>query len=409
MSLTFRAQAFGPLAKVEWTIPPGVSVVVGPNRVGKSTLLALPEFVRLAMFQSLNEAVKRVFDGPAYLRTFGLPSTSTGCVEISFDRWAWHVDISIAGGAVSQLCAETLRSDDELVLTRKFGAVDGECEGRSVHLGARSIPLVCGDHAHVEIGVDNVVSNMMGLIDNEAEFESKIFPLSSKALSAASWMALVMAQSQSYRTYKYEIQHVIKFGSVQSDGKELEPSAANVFPLLRNWRDNSDTEARFDFVISTLREAFPHVGKVDFEQAGQTVTLAIRDQRWPDRKVPISRESTGLVTALLQLCAVASAQKNGLVTIDELETSLHPHAIRVLIAAFRNWASEQNLRIVLATQSQTVLDQFHDDPGQIFVIEPGQETTPRALTDMFDPEYLSQFSLGDLFSHLEFGSNRETP
>ena len=40
-SLTLRAQAFGPLQKVEWTIPEGVSAIVGPNRVGKSTLLAV--------------------------------------------------------------------------------------------------------------------------------------------------------------------------------------------------------------------------------------------------------------------------------------------------------------------------------------------------------------------------------
>jgi predicted ATPase len=201
----------------------------------------------------------------------------------------------------------------------------------------------------------------------------------------------------------------MKFGAVQSSGLALERTGENVFPLLRNWRDNSDTEAKFDFVISTLREAFPHVSKVDFEQAGQTVTMAIRDRRWADRKLPISRESTGLVTALLQLCAVASCRPHSLVTIDELETSLHPHAIRVLIAAFRRWAKEYNLRIVLATQSETVLDQFHDDPGQIYVIEPGQEVTPRSLTEMFDGEYLNQFSLGDLFSHLEFGSNRESP
>ena len=207
MTLRLRAQAFGPLANVEWTIPPGVSAVVGPNRAGKSTLLALPEFIRIAMGESVNDAVKRVFDGPAYLRTFGLPSASScrvGAAWQSRDRWAWEIEISIAAGAIAPYCAERLEFGNEAVLT------------------------------------------------------------------------------------------------------------------------------------------------------------------------------TGLFTALLQLCAVASITQTGLVTIDELETSLHPHAIRVLIAAFRRWAKEHDLRIVLATQSETVLGQFHDNPENVFVIEPNQPTTPVA-------------------------------
>lgn len=402
MSLTFRAQAFGPLAKVEWTIPPGVSVVVGPNRVGKSTLLALPEFVRLAIWDSLNEAVKRIFGGPAYLRNFDLPSTSPCGVGISVEKYAWDIDIKLTAGALALFCAERLRFGDELVLTRQFGAADGECEGRSIYLGTRSIPAVCHAHEKNSGGEPLLAMPETGPDD----VDSKLLPYTVNALIAGVMLAAHATLSQSYRAYNYEIQHLTKFGSIQSDALGLDPSGANVFPLLRNWRDSSETEARFEFVLSTLREAFPHVAKIDFEQAGQTVTMAVRDHRWPNRKVPISRESTGLVTALLQLCAVASTEA-GLVTIDELETSLHPHAIRVLIAAFRRWAKDHDLRIVLATQSETVLDQFHDDPGQIFVIEPNQPSSPRALTDMFDAEYLSQFSLGDLFSHLEFGSNRE--
>ncbi|MCA9635856.1 MAG: ATP-binding protein [Myxococcales bacterium] len=96
-------------------------------------------------------------------------------------------------------------------------------------------------------------------------------------------------------------------------------------------------------------------------------------------------------------------------TIDEVETSLHPRAIRVLVEAARRRAASHNLRIVFATQSETVLDQFRDDPSQVFVLEAGQETSPRALTDLFSADYLSQFSLGDLFAHLEFGGDLGDP
>ncbi|MFV8754518.1 AAA family ATPase [Nannocystaceae bacterium ST9] len=401
-SLTLRAQAFGPLAKVEWTIPPGVSAIVGPNRVGKSTLLALPEFLRIAFLENLNDAVRAIFDGPAYLRNFGMSTLDTCHVGISSDDSTWDVDIALAGGAVAQYCAESLRWRSEVVLTRKFGSSTGECKGRAVSIGTELLPVVCTEHGMRVMGGEfyNILLGM------ESEHEA-LLPFARHAVLAGGQLVADTYQFLTYGTYRYEIQHLVKFGSVHTDGIQLERAGANAFPLLRNWRDNGDTEARFEFVVSTLREAFPHVNRVDFEQAGQTVTMAIRDRRWPDRKVPISRESTGFVTALLQLCAVASTPKNGLVTIDELETSLHPHAIRVLIEAFRRWADEHDLRIVLATQSETVLDQFHDDPGKIYVIEPGQDTSPRSLTDLFDGDYLNQFSLGDLFSHLEFGSNRE--
>ena len=52
-----------------------------------------------------------------------------------------------------------------------------------------------------------------------------------------------------------------------------------------------------------------------------------------------------------------------------------------------------------------VLDQFRDEPSQVFVLEPNQDTSPKPLTELFTPEYLSQFSLGDLFAHLEFGGD----
>lgn len=411
-SLTLRAQAFGPLQKVEWNIPEGVSAIVGPNRVGKSTLLALPQFLRLAIDESLNDAVRDIFDGPAYLRNLNAPAALVSGIGLSLDKHAWDLQISFAGGTVVPHCAEQLRDAGEVLLERELGAPHGSSRGRSVPLGQHVIPRFCFDH--VRLLVDSLKSRPDAQIRgnlkvdrDEAERLSE--PLGVHVGDVGLHIARQAGRFSSYRTYEYQLVHLLRYGSRQSSDATLLRSGENVFPLLRNWRDDSDTEPRFNFVLDTLREAFPHVKKVDFEQAGQSVTMAIRDGRWSDRKLPISRESTGLVTALLQLCAVASCPKDGLVTLDELETSLHPRAIQVLLEAFRRRAREQNLRIVLATQSETVLDQFHECPEQIQVLEPNQETSPRSLTDMFGADWLSQFSLGDLFAHLEFGSNRERP
>lgn len=411
MHLAFRAQAFGPLNRVDWTVPPGVSAIVGPNRVGKSTLLALPEFIKIAIDSSVNEAVKQVFGGTAYFRNLNTPASFSPHVGLSVDTITWNIDITVAAGAIAPYCAEELRFGDEIVLSRSFGSADSDIDskGMTFTLGPRVLPASCFESLKpIMLGSTDSVSSITTrkpVWDDLKMRDEYRIPSDLIRVMGGTWLVSISNDLLSYRTYGYQIQHLLRYGSAHSSDTKLERTGENVFPLLRNWRDNSETEARFEFVLSTLREAFPHIKRVDFEQAGETVTMAIRDRRWPDRKVPISRESTGLITALLQLCAVASCRPGGMVTIDELETSLHPHAIRVLIAAFRRWAKDHDLRIVLATQSETVLDQFHDDPGQIYVIEPKQETSPRSLTDMFTPEYLAQFSLGDLFSHLEFGSN----
>lgn len=394
LSVTYHARALGPLRHVVWTIPSGVSVVVGPNRVGKSTLLKLPDFVRLALEDDLDTAVRDVFKGSAFLRNYTLPPTADCSVGLTLGkkaaRLAWTVELSPTRGTVARFPTERLTFNDTLMAERKIGSESILFNNEAIKVGPRLIPKA-------------ILDETIATTPSVKEFIQHLSDPERGEYLGALTLGRVAVMSAAYRTYEYQILHLLRYGSPQSPATTLQSSGENVFPLLRNWRDQSELEPRFEFVMTSLCEAFPHIQKLDFEASGQTVTVATIDQRWKQR-IPIAYESTGFITALLQLCAVASAPTGGLVTIDELETSLHPHAIRVLIAAFRRWAKEHDLRIVLATQSETVLDQFRDEPEKIFVMEAKQETSPQPLTEMFGADWLKQFSLGDLFSHLEFGA-----
>ena len=101
MTLVYRARAFGPLNNVEWTIPPGVSAIVGPNRVGKSTLLALPEFLAAAVNNSLNDAVKDLFDGVTHLRNLKAPADVSSRVGMIKQGTEWEVELAVAGGSLA--------------------------------------------------------------------------------------------------------------------------------------------------------------------------------------------------------------------------------------------------------------------------------------------------------------------
>lgn len=409
MHLTLRARALGPLVHVDWTVPPGVSAIVGPNRIGKSTLLRLPEFLTLAFSGGLNQAVQQVFEGTAFVRNLVAPPGTKTSVGATLGDLVWDLDLAIQGASVAPFCAERITFPGGQRVTREAGEplVDGA--GTRVNVGPATILRHFYDRASERS------SGLLDIFDEDPEhvlvrwtqaLADGSFGLNDEQATLAVVSLFKLATFHSYRTYEYQIPHLLRYGSIHSAEKTLLPTGENLFPLLRNWRDSSETEGRFEFVRAALSEAFRHVGKLEFEAAGQTVTMAIHDTRLK-KKVPIARESTGLITALHQLCAIASCPRGGMVTIDEPETSLHPHAIKVLVDAARRWTRDNNARVVFATQSETVLDQFRDEPEKVFVLEPNQETSPQPLTALFDRAWLSQFSLGDLFAHLEFGSSPE--
>jgi len=412
--IAYRARALGPLRGIDWAIPSGVSVVVGPNRVGKSTLLRLPELLGDALTENLHEAFKSVFEGVPHLRNLSLPPSTPMTLGLAIGRWDWEVELTVRGGQIADFPSERLCEDGRPVLWRKFGSKDIEGEGFRVPRPAGLLPSLAVDVVkRMDASINHGgIAGVPRAGDPDVMQElRKYLPtdVPDRVVEAYRVMLTMLAQAVdvlSFRTYHYAVDHLLRFGSVHSSALELESTGDNVFALLRNWRDRPELEERYEFVLATMREIFPHLGRVGFEQAGQIITMNVSDRRWPgDASIPIAQESTGFITALLQLCALASCERGGLVTLDEIETSLHPRAIRILVEAGRSWAAKHDLRVVLATQSETVLDQFRDEPSHVFVLEPQQETAPKALTELFSPEYLSQFSLGDLFAHLEFGAD----
>jgi predicted ATPase len=191
-------------------------------------------------------------------------------------------------------------------------------------------------------------------------------------------------------------------GSQHSSDRYLDPTGQNVFTVLRNWSLQRETRPRFQFVIDGLREAFPAFEDFDFEQAGTTVTVAVH--RVGGRKLPIAQESTGFLVAMLHLTAIASAEPGSVVAIDQIEDSLHPEVIRCLLGCARRWAARHRLRVLLATHSPVVLDDLREEPDHVFVMQPGAETLPVRVDEMFDAGWLAQFSLGSLYTGRDFGA-----
>jgi predicted ATPase len=191
-------------------------------------------------------------------------------------------------------------------------------------------------------------------------------------------------------------------GSTVSNTLELEPQGRNLFTVLRNWRDQSEHEQRFTFVMEGMAECFPGFKRLDFVGWGPRQGAELPQPGSSDKLQP-SDWSDGFLSALCLLTAAASVE-NGVLAIDELENSLHPELIVRMMELLREWSRKKDVTVILATHSPVVLDQFRDEPERVFVMDPNAEKNPIALDTLKKRDWLQHFSIGDLYAHGEVGS-----
>ncbi len=360
-AMSFEVAGYRALRKVAWE-PSRLSVLVGANGSGKSTLLSIPDFCASLLSRGGTATSSR--HGGAYgIRSWGQEDPAEIRVRVGDLTWT-------------------------LVLHEHGPGIKVE-----------DTVAVAGDRVQAEGRVSRGGVGFAGAIDTEmgrllADGDERLVPYHD-ALRAL----------QSYRHYQNpHIWTLRTQGSQVGHDTFLHPTGQNAFTVLRNWSGDRPERHRFSFVLEALRDAFPGIFEdLSFPPGGNTVAAEFFSAG-SDRPVQAFLAPQGLLAALLHATAVASLDEGGFVAIDELENSLHPHAIHALIGAFRARAQEQRLSIVLATHSPVVLNAFRDDPEDVFVMDPAAGALPVRLTDLRNPDWLTHFSLGDLYEHLEFGA-----
>jgi predicted ATPase len=249
--------------------------------------------------------------------------------------------------------------------------------------------------------------------DVTASAYNSILSLPVSLLPPRYWSALkgLHEFASSFRLYQnLQIPSLRMTGSPATSDLHLHSDGRNVFSLLRNWKaGRKEHEERWFFVREGLRECFPELfEELEFLSAGQTVTVQFffRGLKEP---VGVWSAPHGLLVALLHLCAIASTPDHGALAIDEPENGLHPYAIRTLLDLMRARAESKDVTVLLATHSPVVLNTFNTEPERIYIMEPGHERLPIALTEHSNPEWLAHFALGDLYSEQSFGAQRKPP
>jgi predicted ATPase len=370
--VTLHVRNFYALREVHWS-PTGICAVVGANGTGKTTLLLVLKLIRAAVNRGLPQAVASVLGGGHGLRHWGASEDEPVEIGLDVGDLSWRIRLVARGATVDHLADEELRRGSEVIFSKDgLGnfSYRGERWEADERVGLRAI----GDGPKPDPDVETVLACIRGL---------HVF-------------------------HDPDLWGLRQQGSRTTQDRHLANRGSNAFTILRGWYLSRTHRPRFQFVLDGLRAAFPGLCEdLDFEEAGQTVTARIFA---PGREQPspIRGEANGLLSMLVLLCDVASADEGGVVAIDEPENGLHPYAIRELMRRASAWTHLHGLTIVLTTHSPVLLDELSVEPTQVFVMRvDGRGPVP--LDEHRDRAWLAHFRLGELYADGELGSNDDSP
>jgi predicted ATPase len=366
---TLSANRFRVLENLNWS-PDGLCLLVGANGSGKTTTLDLLRFLR-NFFERGQENAFLSIDG-GHIRTRGLAEGEPVELEFAIGEIRWQLRLPLSASGFTGTYGETLLRGDETVLHAEMFADHWL-------LGQTRIPREgqrCG----------------AALYWDRHEPESK-------------WMQPLASALKGTRVYKsFSLNKVQHPDNRDHPIQFLHGTGSNLWSVLNSWKSAPMMYGgQYEWVMKQARKAFPGlIGSIEFDRG--IPYLFPPDSTDPADGLPPARAADGLLTGLLQLTAVAGAQRGALIAFDEIENQLHPHAIRMILGAMRERAEQQDLTIIITSHSPVVMNAFRREPDQFYVFEPGAAQMPVALTDLHDEDWLSAFMLGDLYDRLEFAA-----
>lgn len=365
------------LRKVHWS-PQRLTVLIGANGAGKSTMLLALKLLRTALDRGLPEATRLTLGGNQGLKHREALDDDPVELGVDLDDLRWRIRLRPRDASVDYLAEESLYLGEKRIFQRDA-------------LG-NFIVLVRDDQgkeqeerwsADERIGLRAVLDAQRKLpeVIRMADFVRRIAVFHDLDL------------------------HGLRGGSNTAHTKHLHSRGHNALTILRQWNQQRPDRARYQFVLAGLQAAFPRlITDFDFVEAGNNVAARIYRPGYesPD---PLANEANGVLEMLVHLCALASADEGGLVAMDEVGSALHPYALRVLARLAEQQASVKKLTVILATHSTVLIDHFNGQPEQVYVLESDNWPGPVVLPQLRNPDWLNQFRLGELFANDELGSN----
>ncbi|MBK9265513.1 MAG: AAA family ATPase [Polyangiaceae bacterium] len=364
--LEISCRNFRRLKDFSWA-PGAVSLIVGPNGAGKTTTLDLLRFLR-GTFISGHEDGLHAAHGGDHFPTRG-SSDDLVIFEVRVDDVRWRLLLPMSAAGLKGRYGEELYCGDRLILRAAAYSETWTLEGKTQPF-------------------DDVRCCARVLWDR----------------GGSDWMRPLFQALYDLRTYDFWL-HTVREGTTREDAvKFLHGTGRNLWAVLANWKQAPlRYRGQFEWVMQHARIAFPDlIQTIEFDRNEAYVFPPGATD--PADGLPPRRQADGLLTGLLQLTAVAGAKPRSILAFDEMENQLHPHAIRSILASMRAMARERDLTVVLTTHSPLVMNEFDQEPGQIWVLDAEADKCPMPLDQLKKPEWLAMFPLGELYDRMKFGA-----
>jgi predicted ATPase len=167
-------------------------------------------------------------------------------------------------------------------------------------------------------------------------------------------------------------------------------------------RLQGEDKATFDRIEDTIRQWFPHIRAINFEEERYGVKLAFTSSR-SARLIPADLESDGVLHSLLLLWRLYTKESETTICIEEPENGCHPYLLKARYEFLNRTAEEMSVRdsrVLVATHSPEFLSAV--DPKEamdiIRIVEYDSEvgTSVYSLRDMHEVEKLLEVFKGNL-------------
>ena len=183
------------------------------------------------------------------------------------------------------------------------------------------------------------------------------------------------------------------------DNRFLKEDGANIAPVLLRLK-KSDGRC-YQRIVDTIRLILPFFSDFDLEPDNGYLLLGWHERN-SDLVFDVSQASDGMLRliALITLLLQPEDRLPDVLILDEPELGLHPYAITVVGGLIR--AVSTKIQVIVATQSTALVDCF--EPADIVVVErEGRKSIFRRLNAEALGKWLEEYSLSELWEKNVFG------
>lgn len=350
-----RVEGMRTLADVTLDLSGGLTVLIGENGSGKSSLIEALEILRRASSESFLEQLQRVHGGVGSLLRFG--ATSLKLAVSACVGGGWDIEYRLSLGKDGTIESEWLgflpvdeEGSEDGILVRQDGSLEYRIDKNDLETFTRNIdPRRLALTSFGDVRPYWVMSSMLDLlksIDVQLPFDA-----------TARWAQRSRGQEASLRgaTVIEPADALSRFGS----------NLANAFSTLKNDFSDAHWRETMDYVRLGLGRDVESVN-VRADPGGGSIALRVK-YAGLDEQVPAFSLSDG---ALTYLCFVALYRLNAgksLIAFDEPETHLHPELLMRVLGFFESMGEDRP--VVLATHSDRLLDGLSDPARSVVLCE----------------------------------------